>query len=66
MVDAGSAGAGGGMMKIALGIFLLCFPFVILTTYFIKQYGLAKTLMAWGAALPITLCIAVGGFLLFE
>jgi hypothetical protein len=53
------------MMRIALGITLLCMPFVILTAYFIKQYGLAKTLMAWGVALPVTLCIAVGGFLLF-
>jgi hypothetical protein len=55
----------GGGMKIILGIFLICLPFIIISSILLEQHGLGKLLLAWGAALAMTGSFCVGGYLLF-
>jgi hypothetical protein len=53
-------------MKTALGIMLTALPFIILAVISIKGYGFWNTIMVFGLALAIVVCIISGGYLLFE
>jgi hypothetical protein len=50
-------------MRIFIGSILLSVPFVFLTTHMVMKKGWKTTIKIWVAALTLTACIYVGGYL---